>query len=338
MKKPTRHRERPRQEHRDLNLRGIVLVALGVLATVLIVAGIGRFLTGVSGPARAGATETSIARPKWLASDPAQERAAFESEQRERLNSYGWVDRNKGVAHMPIERAMQLRAVDAGAAADPPKIGWTQHLGATLPLQLPFLNESGRRVMLDDYFHNVPVVMVFAYLSCSRLCPEVLTGVDQALRDTGLAAGRDYSLLVLSIDPHDSHRSLNRSAHFLTSPDGAVSQVASAAGFHYVRDGDEMQFGHAAGFLIATPRGTISRYFLGVRYPAAEIGAALLAAHDNKVGNLAERLLLLCYTPDGNHTARSAMIIGVLRALVLVGLLVLIVLVCRSFIRRERAQ
>jgi len=110
MNAPTRKRERPRQEHRDLSVRGVVLVALGVLATVLLVAGIGRLLTGVSGPARPGPTETSIARPKWLASDPARERAAFESEQRERLNSYGWVDREKNLVRVPVDRAMEMIA------------------------------------------------------------------------------------------------------------------------------------------------------------------------------------------------------------------------------------
>jgi protein SCO1 len=322
-----------------MNIRAIVFAALGVLATLLLVAGIARFLTGVAGPARAGPTEASIARPKWLTTDPLQERGAFDRDKRERLNSYGWVDRDKGVAHMPIERAMQLRAVDTPRIdTDAPEVGWTQHLGAALPLQFAFLDENGRRVMLQDYFHDVPVVMVFAYLSCSRLCPEVLTGVDEVLHDTGLAAGRDYSLLVLSIDPHDSHRPLNRNAHFLTSPDGAVSQVASAAGFRYVRTETPAQFAHAAGFLIATPQGTISRYFLGVRYPRDEVKAALLAARDNRVGSLAERLLLLCFGSEADHTTRSAVVMNALRVLAVLGLLSVAMFAWRSFVRRRRAR
>ena len=334
MNAPTGNSERPRHERRDVNLRGVVLVALGVLATVLLVAGIGRFLTGVSGPARAGPTATTIARPKWLASDPDQERADFEREKSALLNSYGWVDRDKGVAHVPIERAMQIRAGNVTrAATETPTVGWTQHLGASLPLQLPFLNESGQRVTLRDYFHDTPVVIVFAYLSCSRLCPEVLTGVDESLRATGLSRDRDYSLVVLSIDPHDAHRPLQRNAHFLTSPDGAVSQVAAAAGFRYVPMADPAQFAHAAGFLVATPGGTISRYFLGVRYPSNEVKAALLAARDNKVGNLAERLLLLCYAPDAPHSGRSAYIMAALRITAILGLIVAAMFAWRKFAR-----
>jgi hypothetical protein len=36
-----------------------------------------------------------------------------------RLTSYGWVDRAKGIIHVPVERAMQ-EVVDQAAAAPPP--------------------------------------------------------------------------------------------------------------------------------------------------------------------------------------------------------------------------
>ncbi|HKU16071.1 MAG TPA: hypothetical protein VJQ52_16870 [Steroidobacteraceae bacterium] len=119
MSAPARKRGHPRSGRSDLNMRAIVLGALGVIATVLLVAAIGRFLTGVAGPARAGATQTSIERPRRLPSDPLDQRAAFEREKRARLDSYGWVDRERGIAHMPIERAMQLQAADDAATRTP---------------------------------------------------------------------------------------------------------------------------------------------------------------------------------------------------------------------------
>jgi hypothetical protein len=115
MNAPARNRAHPQQEHRDLNVRGVALGALGVIATVLLVAAVAYFLTGVSGPARPGPTATSIERPQRLPSDPFEQRAAFEREKRARLNSYGWIDRERGFVHVPIERAMQMQA---GAAAE----------------------------------------------------------------------------------------------------------------------------------------------------------------------------------------------------------------------------
>jgi protein SCO1 len=225
-------------------------------------------------------------------------------------------------------------AAHAGTAV--PDIGWTQRIGAPLPLQLAFLDEDGRRVTLRDYFHGVPVVIVFAYLSCTRLCPEVLAGVNEVLRGTGLSAGRDYELLVLSIDPNERHRPLQGHAHLLTSADGAVAQVAAAAGFKYLPAGQQTQFAHGAGFMVATPPGTVSRYFFGVRYAADEVKAALLAARDNRTGTLASRLLLLCYGLDGAHSDRSETIITALRAVAVFGLILGVALGWRFFAGRSR--
>lgn len=50
-------------------------------------------------------------------------------EQSQRLNSYGWVDREAGVVHMPVERAMQLfveRGVPARSDAPAPTFGLNQ--------------------------------------------------------------------------------------------------------------------------------------------------------------------------------------------------------------------
>jgi hypothetical protein len=119
MNAKARKHARPRQESSDLNMRAVVLGALGVIATVLLVAGAARLLTGASGLARAGPTETSIARPTELESDPFDPRFAFDEEKRAQLDSYGWVDRERGVARVPIERAMQIKAADDAAKGHP---------------------------------------------------------------------------------------------------------------------------------------------------------------------------------------------------------------------------
>ncbi len=42
---------------------------------------------------------------------------ALHAEEDKRLNGYGWVNRQEGVVHIPIERALDLLAQPAGAAA-----------------------------------------------------------------------------------------------------------------------------------------------------------------------------------------------------------------------------
>lgn len=57
---------------------------------------------------RAGAPEVT-ALPQnapMLQADPVKDMIAMRAEQEARLTSYGWIDREKGVVHIPIEKAM----------------------------------------------------------------------------------------------------------------------------------------------------------------------------------------------------------------------------------------
>jgi len=45
---------------------------------------------------------------------PQRELETYLAEQRARLDGYAWVDRGRGIAHIPIERAMALYAREAG--------------------------------------------------------------------------------------------------------------------------------------------------------------------------------------------------------------------------------
>lgn len=55
-----------------------------------------------------------------LETDPRKDRLALETAARARLQSYGWVDRQQGVAHIPIERAMALQAQRGWPDAETP--------------------------------------------------------------------------------------------------------------------------------------------------------------------------------------------------------------------------
>jgi hypothetical protein len=61
---------------------------------------------------------TQFAKPQ-LQIDAAADLAKLQSEQRGRLNRYAWVDRDKGIAAIPIEEAMK-RVVARGADAYSP--------------------------------------------------------------------------------------------------------------------------------------------------------------------------------------------------------------------------
>jgi hypothetical protein len=53
---------------------------------------------------------TRLPAPNLELDDGHADSAAFNDRETEQLNSYGWVDRSRGIARIPIERAMDLIA------------------------------------------------------------------------------------------------------------------------------------------------------------------------------------------------------------------------------------
>jgi protein SCO1/2 len=209
--------------------------------------------------------------------------------------------------------------VPAHARIDTSRIGWDQRPGAHLPLQLRFRDENHRVVTLGRYFVRTPVVLVMTYFACPELCPIVLHGVQESLQKTGLEAGRDYTLVAVSIDPRDTHlraeHARQRVAQYLTAADDSASVLARALGFRYVYDPEHGQFAHPAGFVVVEPGGQISRYVLGVSYSPSQVRSALIDAGRGRVAAWTDQMLLLCYHFDPMQGRYSLAILNVLRIL-----------------------
>jgi len=77
-----------------------------------------------------------------------------------------------------------------------------------------------------------------------------------------------------------------------------IARLTDAVGFRYNYDEKTDQFAHAAGIMVLTPDGKLSRYFYGVEYFPKDLRFGLIEASDNKIGSLADQLLLYCYHYD----------------------------------------
>lgn len=211
--------------------------------------------------------------------------------------------------------------------------GIDQNLNHSLPLGDHFRDENGKDVTLGSYFGHRPVVMALVYYKCGMLCPQVLHGLGSALKQTGLHLGHDYEVVITSIDPTDTpadsvearqhflmmlgDSASADSVHFLTGEQAAITDLAQATGFHYVRvpgpDGKMNQFAHSSVIMIATPDGRMSKYLSGVEYQPRDVRLALVEASNHKIGSLSDLILLYCcnYTPSqGRYTVAIMRVLG----------------------------
>jgi protein SCO1/2 len=213
--------------------------------------------------------------------------------------------------------ALCVLAVLSGAAAQNPqaeltaKAGLDQQLNAQVPLNLTFRDEHGTAVRLENHFGLKPLLLVLAYYECPNLCTLVLNALLQSAQDLKFDAGREYQILIVSIDPHESpalaaakkqiyvqrygRPGTENGWHFLTGDEASIRQLAQSIGYRFVYDPQTRQFAHPSVLTVLTPMGKISRYFAGIEYPAKEVRFALIEASNSRIGSLTDQLFLLCF-------------------------------------------
>ena len=247
----------------------------------------------------------------------------------------------------------------AGGTVDPSlmpgplgDVRFDQNLGASLPLDLAFVDESGRAVTLGDYFDGErPVVLVFVYYHCPMLCPLTLNGVAKSLSVLKLDVGREFDVVAVSIDPKETTeqaaaalastverygRPRTEGWHFLTGSNEAIRRAADVAGFRYAYVPESDEYAHASGLLVVTPEGRIAQYFYGFEFSPKDLRLALVEASSNRIGNVIDQVLLYCYRYDpklGKYTAVTMRILRLSGALFALGLAVFVWIMWR----RERA-
>lgn len=220
-------------------------------------------------------------------------------------------------------------------------VSFEQRLNEQLPLDLPFKDEAGRTVKLGDYFGRKPVILTFVYYECPMLCTEVLNGLESSLRVLNETVGKEFDIVTVSFDPRETpvlaagkkkaylerykRPEAQQGWHFLTGDQASIDALTQAAGFNFYWDEASHQFAHASGIVVATPTGKLSRYFMGIEHSPRDVKFALIESSHEKIGTLADRLMLYCYHYDpatGNYgfvAMRAVRLGGAVTILALVG-------------------
>jgi len=208
-------------------------------------------------------------------------------------------------------------------------VGIEQHLDEQIPADLNFRDETGKPVRLGDYFGKKPLILNLVYYNCPMLCNEVLAGLESAMRVMKFDVGKEYDVLTVSFDPRETPEMATKKKaeflkrygragasdgwHFLTGPQESIDALTKAAGFQYQYYPKTGQFAHATAIALLTPEGKIAQYYYGVEYAPKDLRLGLIQASQNKIGTLADQVLLYCYHYDPNTGKYGAVISRVLQ-------------------------
>ncbi len=208
-------------------------------------------------------------------------------------------------------------------------VGIEQKIGASLPLDLEFYDETGTPVKLGSYFGDKPVILSLVYYDCPMLCTEVLNGLNRSLAPLNFTIGDEFEVLSVSFDPRETPQLAVRKKavytqrynrpgakegwHFLTGEAPAIDALTGTVGFNYVYDEDEGQFVHGSAIMIVSPKGTVSHYFFGIEYPSEDIRLALIESSEEKLGNVFDQIMLYCFNYDPEQGRYGVVIMNSIR-------------------------
>ncbi|MBE7560246.1 SCO family protein [bacterium] len=251
--------------------------------------------------------------------------------------------------------ATLLWTASAPAQLSTTEIGIDEHLGATIPLDATFYDETGQVVRLGDLIDR-PTALALVYYSCPGICSPLLDGVAEVIGRSQMSPGVDYRVIAISFDVNDTPAAASEEEEigrrldtqfnkrknymaqvgrdfpeagwrFLTGDQENIDRITSAVGFKYKLD--RGQFVHSAALTILSPEGKITRYLYGVTYLPFDLEMAVVEASQGKVGPTVNKLLRYCfaYDPDGRTYALSVTRISGVMTLFFVAFVLFYVLV-----------
>jgi protein SCO1/2 len=227
-----------------------------------------------------------------------------------------------------MAHAVSLPTQNAVTAGSVVQIDEPRYLGARLPVDTVFEDETGANFALADVLGK-PVILVLSYYGCDGTCPTMNLELASALGKLDrFKLGQDFRVLTVSFDSRDTARTatefLKRTGlgsaqswrhAVLKSMD--VKSFAGSIGFNYFWSDAAKAFMHPNVLVFLTPEGRVARYIYGTRMDAGTIELALIDADWNRISNSSavfDMLTGACFSynyAEGKYQVNYSLVAGV---------------------------
>ena len=199
----------------------------------------------------------------------------------------------------------------APAAATPEHVGVDEHLGARIPLDITFRDESGAAVLLSDLVKG-PTIILPVYYRCSNVCFTLQGHLANTLQNLERRPVQDYRVISVSFDEEETPQMAAHSKNaylsamkkpfpeegwrFLTGDLVAIRRLTDALGFGFQRQRHD--FAHPVVSIVVAGDGTIVRYLYGVTTLPKDLALALVEAKSGIAGGSIRKLMDYCFSYD----------------------------------------
>ena len=187
----------------------------------------------------------------------------------------------------------------------------TEHLGATIPLDLFFRDESGASVRLADLV-NGPTIIMPVYYRCSNVCAYQLGRMAGTLQNLERRPIEDYRVISISFDETETPEIASRIKRtyltamrkpfpqegwrFLTGDAASIKRFTDSIGYGFQRTGKD--FIHPVASVVVSGDGKIIRYLYGIAVLPKDLTLAIAEAKSGVVGASVRKMMEYCFTFD----------------------------------------
>ncbi len=205
------------------------------------------------------------------------------------------------------------------------------YLGAPLHKDISLVDSSGQVFALGDMLGK-PLILLFSYYGCGGSCPimnTVLRGIVEKL--DRFKIGRDFRVLTVSFDTHDTQETMGAFVKDLNIPAGMregwrhavlkdkeadMDRLTSNVGYKFFWSRADQVFLHPNAAVFVTPQGRVARYLYGTSMQKKEVELALIDADWGRIANSSNVIDILsgvCYSynfAEGKYTVNVSLVAG----------------------------
>jgi len=197
-------------------------------------------------------------------------------------------------------------------------------LGLKIDKDYRFSDLNGQDFGMKDLYGK-PTILVLSYYTCDGSCSAVnddLLDLLMLLQDTkSVEIGKDFNVLTLSFDKHDTKETLEAFREklrlpkqikdhwrFAVAPDFTqIEDLTKKLGYKYFWSPQDRTFFHPGAFIFLTPEGRVSRVLYALANEAKDVELAILESRQGqfKPSEIVNYAASLCYSynyKEGRYT------------------------------------
>jgi len=209
------------------------------------------------------------------------------------------------------------------------KVDEIKFLGARPDKNISLVDEKGTPFTLGDKTGK-PLILVLSYFNCDGTCSVVNNDLVKLLAtQTAWKLGRDFRVLTVSFDPHDTQQTLGEFRAKLDMPkeweEGWTLSLpatpdqskilADSVGFKYFWSNPDHSFLHPGVYIFMSPEGRVVRYLYSTQTKSFDVGLALTDTLGDRIAphDILNYAVSLCYSynyKDGRYKLNIPAFIG----------------------------